>query len=192
LEDAVSGEMLALNPAVPRAGRLRRYAMVFTALALAMTIVSLEAPAVALGRSPQSDAAVKGNDAQRVVRLALRHVGARFRMGTEGHRTFDCSGLVFRVYQMAGLINKIGGGRKGATAYYNWFRKRGQVSRSNPKPGDLVAYGRRNQNSIPHMGIYIGNGRVVSALVNPWGVRVHTLNWLNYPFKAFMHVDIDR
>jgi cell wall-associated NlpC family hydrolase len=53
----------------------------------------------------------------------------------------DCSGFVFRVYQQNGLLAKIGGGRKTAKGYYNWFRQRGLVSKKNPKVGDLIIWG---------------------------------------------------
>src|SRR5687767_12120015 len=107
-------------------------------------------------------------DARRVVAFARRHLGARFRLGTEGPRYFDCSGLVYRVYAQAGLLGKIGGSRRLAAGYYWWFKQRGLASRGNPKVGDLVVWTEHGR--ISHMGIYVGGGRVISALINPWGV----------------------
>lgn len=190
---AVQGASIAHQGPTSRVGQFRRVALAFIALALAVTIISLEAPTVALGRTPEAATGpTKGSQAALIVRIARSHLGARFRMGTEGHQYFDCSGFVYRVYEMAGLLNRIGGGRKGATAYYNWFLRRGLVSRSNPKPGDLVAYAHRGEKVIPHIGIYIGNGRAVSALINPWGVRSHRVNSIGIPFKAYLHVQIRR
>ena len=188
---AVQGASIARPQPTRRVGQFRRFALALLALTLALTVISLESPAVALG-STAAGAAARGSQAARIVRIAKSHIGARFRMGAESHRYVDCSGLVYRVYQMAGLLDRIGGGRKGATAYYNWFKKRGLVSRSNPRPGDLVAYAPRGSKVIPHMGIYIGNGRVVSALINPWGVISHRLNGLPEPVKAYLHVQITR
>jgi cell wall-associated NlpC family hydrolase len=132
------------------------------------------------------------SDARRIIRLARQTLGADFRMGAVGDRYFDCSGLVYRVYKDAGLLSRVGGARRGATSFYQWFKSRGLVSRTNGRPGDLVVYQHKGENVIPHMGIYIGNGRVISALINPWGVSTHGLKRLPIPFKAFLHVRIGR
>src|SRR3954466_11853244 len=128
---------------------------------LALTAIAVEAPAATQAHS--------GSEAQRVVRLARSHIGARFRLGTEGPRSFDCSGLIFRVYKQAGLLNKIGGARRLAAGYYYWFKKHGAVSRGNPQVGDLVIW--KEKGRIAHSGIYVGHGHVISALINPWGVK---------------------
>lgn len=133
------------------------------------------------------------SDALRVLRLARSALGANFRMGATGRgNQFDCSGLVYRVYQQAGLLSRVGGYRRGATSFYQWFKSRGQVSRGNGRPGDLVVYQHRGEHVIPHMGIYMGHGRVISALLNPWGVSSHGLSRIHIPFKAFLHVRIGR
>lgn len=113
-------------------------------------------------------------------------------MGTEGHKYFDCSGFVYRVYQMAGLVRKIGGGRMGATSYYHWFRNRGLASRSNPHPGDLIAYGGGKSGRVPHIAIYIGDGWAISALNVRLGVRKHRVHGIGLPVKVYLHVQIDR
>lgn len=133
------------------------------------------------------------SDARRIIRLARSNVGAKFRMGAVGGSNyFDCSGLVYSVFRQAGLLDRVGGARRGATSFYNWFKSRGLVSRSNGKPGDLVVYQHKGEHVIPHMGIYLGHGRVISALIMPWGVRSHGLNSIGIPFKAFLHVRIGR
>jgi cell wall-associated NlpC family hydrolase len=133
------------------------------------------------------------SDARKIIRLARKTLGADFRMGAVGGgNNYDCSGLVYAVYKDAGLLSRVGGYRRGATSFYNWFKSRGLVSRKNGKPGDLVVYQHKGERVIPHMGIYIGNGRVISALINPWGVRTHGLKRIGIPFKAFLHVRIGR
>ena len=42
----------------------------------------------------------------RIVAIAKSHLGAHFRIGTTGMRYFDCSGLVYRVYQQAHDLRK--------------------------------------------------------------------------------------
>jgi len=129
-------------------------------------------------------------EAQRIVRIAASHIGARFRIGTTGPRTFDCSGLVYRVYKQAGLINKIGGKRRLAAGYYHWFKQHHQVSRSNPKVGDIVIWTEKGR--IAHSGIYVGSGHVISALINPWGVKRTHITTLHARFFAFLHVHLQQ
>jgi len=184
----VLGANSARQSPAERVGQIRRVALGLITLTLALTLVGLEAPTVALGHDQQaSSTAQSGSDAARVVKIALNHAGAKFRMGTEGHKYFDCSGFVYRVYQMAGLLDRIGGSRKGATAYYNWFRKRGLASRSDPHPGDLIAYGGGLPGRVPHIAIYIGDGRAISALNPRLGVRTHRVNGIGLPVKAYLH-----
>lgn len=120
----------------------------------------------------------------RIVSIAESYVGARYRFGAEGMKAFDCSGLVFRVYQEAGLLSKISGARRGARAYYHWFRNRGLASRTDPKPGDLVIWHKGR-----HIGIYIGDGEIISALNKKYGVRVHGINFVS-GFTAYLHVQL--
>jgi cell wall-associated NlpC family hydrolase len=177
----------------------RPFAVLFLALALALTLAAMEAPAVFGKRSPEP----KLSQAERIIKLARSHVGARFRMGAEGQRVgrrtyFDCSGFVYKVYKEAGLIAKIGGGRFIGTAYWNWFKRRGLANRKNPKPGDIIMWGKRGK--ATHMGIYMGDNRAISALVNPWGVRIHRVNGLaagarnrsSLRVLAYLHVRIER
>jgi cell wall-associated NlpC family hydrolase len=142
---------------------------------------------------PKVTSTQKNADVRQLIRLARKAIGARFRMGATGQRVgkrtyYDCSGLVYRIYREAGLLNRVGGARRGATSFYQWFKSRGLVSRKNPRPGDLVAYTYKGERVIHHIGIYIGHGRVISALINPWGVRSHSVRGLPTPFKAFLHV----
>jgi cell wall-associated NlpC family hydrolase len=117
------------------------------------------------------------------VRITRSHLGASYRFGAEGQRnTFDCSGLVYAVFKEAGLVNKIGGIRRGARGYYHWFKRRGLASRHNPKPGDLVIWHKGK-----HIGIYIGDGVIISAVNKKYDVREHGLNFVS-GFTAYLHV----
>jgi cell wall-associated NlpC family hydrolase len=122
---------------------------------------------------------------QRIVRIAESHLGAHYRFGAEGMKAFDCSGLVWRVFKEAGLEAKIGSARKGARAYYHWFKRQGLASRHDPKPGDLVIWHKGK-----HIGIYIGNGEIISALNKKYGVRVHGLDFVS-GFTAYLHVRLN-
>ncbi|MEP7158160.1 MAG: NlpC/P60 family protein [Chloroflexota bacterium] len=171
------------------------------ALTLALTMVVMEAPAV-FGHTTTAPAA-KGTQAARVLKAARSHIGARFRMGAEGQKIgrrtyFDCSGFVYKIYKEAGLVSRIGGRRMLGTAYWNWFKRRGLANRKNPKPGDIIMWGKKGK--ATHMGIYVGDNRAISALVNPWGVRLHRVNGLaagahnrsSLRVLAYLHVRLER
>lgn len=173
---AVQGAALAPIPTgVFSTGQLRRLLIALVAVALALTLIAVEAPT----------AAQAGSDADRVVSYARSHLGKGFRIGTEGMRLFDCSGLVYRVYAQAGVAKKIGGTRMRAATYYKWFRSRGLLSRSNPRVGDLIWWTKNG--SIAHMGLYVGSNRSISALINPYGVTKHSVTGIRVKFLAFGH-----
>lgn len=200
MANAVQGAIGAPTSAPLRVAQRRPVAVLFIALLLALTLAAMEAPAV-LGKS--STAEPKRSQAERVIRIARSYLGSKFRMGAVGQRIgrrtyFDCSGFVYRVYKEAGLVSKIGGSRKLGTAYWMWFKKRGLANKKNPKPGDIIMWGKHGK--AHHMGIYLGGNRAISALVNPWGVRVHNVGGLatgahnrsSLKVLAYLHVRIQR
>ncbi len=181
---AVPGAQIARLPSSPWTGQLRRLALVLIALALAVTLVAIEAPAAAQARASGR------TEAQQIVNITMSRLGARFQMGAEGPRRFDCSGLIYSVYKQAGLLSRVGGQRKLAAGYYHWFKQRGLASRNNPRVGDLVIWTHKGR--ISHSGIFVGNGRVISALINPWGVKRTHINTIHAKFLAFLHVRLAR
>jgi cell wall-associated NlpC family hydrolase len=121
----------------------------------------------------------------RIFSLAKTKIGDPWVHYAKGPNKFDCVGFVWFIYAQNGLKDKIGGYR-GVKGYYNWFRDRGRVSRDNPRPGDLIIWG-----DFQHVGMYVGNGNAISALVNPWGVKVHPVKgWLNERFRYYLHVHL--
>ncbi len=149
-------------------------------LAVAPVTVSstTTAPSVA---QPPATAVVRPNLARRVVRIALNQRGDAYRRGAIGPRAFDCSGLVRYAYRNAGVGRRLGGGHSARAMYY-WGRLHHLTSRSNPRIGDVVIYGRGS-----HAGIYIGNGRVISALNPRQGIRITRLHALTASFTTFIH-----
>lgn len=123
----------------------------------------------------------------RVFDLAKSKLGADWVHYAKGPDTFDCVGFVWYIYKMNDLQDRIGGYR-GVKAYYNWFKERGLVSTSNPRLGDLIVWGR-----FKHIGMYIGDGKAISALSQPYGVSIHPVKgYLNVRFKAYLHTQITR
>ena len=132
--------------------------------------------------TPPATAASTGTLADGVIADAMSHLNAPYRWGTDGPTTFDCSGLVYRVYADNGIASRIGSTRS-AYAQLTYLRSRGQTSTSGGQPGDLVFF-----NNGSHVGIYLGNGRVISALTQ--GVRVTSIYGLTVPFMTFGHTHL--
>ncbi|MEP7361457.1 MAG: NlpC/P60 family protein [Chloroflexota bacterium] len=176
------------------AARAARFAVVASLVAAAtFSISGLTGPQEAFAAGLESaqsqnlsaqQATTRLSERQKIVSIAKSHLGANYRFGAEGMKNFDCSGLVWRVFEEAGLEAKIGSARKGARAYYRWFKRQGLASRTDPKPGDLVIWHKGK-----HIGIYIGNGEIISALNKKYGVRIHGLDFVS-GFTAYLHVQL--
>jgi cell wall-associated NlpC family hydrolase len=134
------------------------------------------------GKAPTPDEQRTEN----VIAAARQYVGIPYRVGSEGPSLFDCSGLVFRAFSDTGLVDRIGSARLRAAGYMRWFASRGLMTRdeSQAQRGDLVVY-----HDGSHIGIYLGDGRVISALVNPFGVTVHSLHGVSLPVSGFLRPD---
>ena len=151
-----------------------------------LLITALTLAAIAGTAAPAS--AGNKTEAERIVAIARAQVGARYGFAATGPNRFDCSGFVTYVYRQAGLLDRIGSKRRTVASYYDWFARRGQASRTDRKTGDLIVWGRNK-----HIGIYIGGGMAVSALINPYGVKVHPVTgYLGMKVKAYLHVRLDR
>jgi cell wall-associated NlpC family hydrolase len=132
-------------------------------------------------------AASAGTEWQAIYRVAKNEIGSPYKHYAKGPYKFDCVGFVWYVYAQNDMKGRIGGYR-GVRAYYDWFRERGQVSKDNPRPGDLVIWG-----DFKHIGLYVGDGKAISALINPYGVKAHPVKgYLNVPFRYYLHTRISR
>ncbi len=113
--------------------------------------------------------------AQDVVDAALSKVGSRYVWGTSGPSTFDCSGLTSWAYRQVGIsLTRSSRGQFSSAGY--------KVSKSDLRPGDLVFY----YSPVSHVGLYIGNGKIVDAANPRSGVRVTSLN--SMPFSGARRV----
>ena len=167
----------------------RRLLVLLTALGLALTVALSQVTTVAAGGGSDAEPA-RGSQAAAILRMVRDALGHPFRLGTEGPKYFDCSGLIWSVYKRAGVASRIGGVRGTVTRYYNWAVKHGKLSRRNPQIGDVVIWGLHGK--LRHSGIYIGNGRAISALNPRLGVRAHALGGIGLRVWGFIHTGISR
>lgn len=112
----------------------------------------------------------------RIVEIARKQIGDSYIPGASGPNGFDCSGLTRFVYEQAADIS---------LPHYSraQFGKVKPVSRANAQPGDLVFFFERGAH---HVGIYIGNGKMIDAPGRGDKVRVSptTGSWWGRTFTG--------
>jgi cell wall-associated NlpC family hydrolase len=115
-----------------------------------------------------------------------------YRIGSTGPTYFDCTGLVYRVFEDCAALDLIGAlGEQDVRSYYDWFSAREQADTQMPKLGDLIVYGP----DFAHIGIYTGDGTAISTLTK--GVQEHSAVQLRtapggqiMPVHAYLHLDV--
>ena len=153
----------------------------------AVSILTLVSPSIAAASTPTVTASTSAaTAAARVVHIAELQRGKRYAYGAAGPSAFDCSGLVRYSYLKAGVSSRLGGGHSGY-AMLAWGRAHHLVSKTNPQVGDVVIYGNGS-----HAAIYIGHGRVISALNPSQGIRVTALHALHLPVTGFIHTNLGK
>jgi cell wall-associated NlpC family hydrolase len=155
-----------------------RFALLFVVLIIAMTGAEAAAAAQPTGATARATRATR---IERVIRVARRQIGDPWVWGMRGPRSFDCTGLVYYSFRKGEALRAIGGRWRSVAGLWDYHANRGRANRRNPSRGDLVVWGRAK-----HVGIYLGRGRAISALVS--GVRTHRVNQLTDPFTTYLHV----
>ncbi len=117
--------------------------------------------------------------AAKAVQYALSQVGDRYVAAASGPSAFDCSGLTMTAWRQAGV------------SLPHYSRSQYSVTRRVPlsqaQPGDLVFYFGRGTH---HVGMYIGNGKMVHAANPRSGVLVSNIlgPWYSSRFSGIGRV----
>ncbi|WP_298586543.1 C40 family peptidase [uncultured Kocuria sp.] len=112
--------------------------------------------------TPQSTAITEISPAAGgIVGTAMSAQGAGYVYGGTSYGAWDCSGFTGWVYAQNGIDLPRTSFQQIAAA----------TPTTNPQPGDLVS-----QNGGNHIGIYIGGGKMISALNPTQGTFVHSVN----------------
>ena len=109
------------------------------------------------------------------MQYALSQVGDRYVAAAAGPDSFDCSGLTMTAWRQAGVSLP-------HYSYSQWSSTR-RIPLSEAQPGDLVFY---FGGSVHHVGMYIGNGKMVHAANPGDGVIVSDVlgPWYNNYFSG--------
>ncbi|AEB42319.1 C40 family peptidase [Micromonospora maris] len=104
---------------------------------------------------------------------ARRQLGDPYVWGATGPNSFDCSGLVWSAYRSAGYYKL----PRVARDQYYATRSR-TVSRAALLPGDLLFFASGSSwRTIHHMGMYVGNGKMIHAPTSGDVVKISTVRW---------------
>ncbi|MGV3247144.1 C40 family peptidase [Rothia sp. 11254D007CT] len=109
------------------------------------------------------------NARETVLAAAYDGIGGSYVWGGKSYKAWDCSGFVSYVYAQAGI---------NLTAY-TYTMATELTPTSNPQPGDIVF-----TNGYAHVGIYVGNGQMISALNPSQGTQLTAVDG-----GGFMPVD---
>jgi peptidoglycan DL-endopeptidase CwlO len=195
-DDAVSPKPVSLRPALTRraavvAGSAAAAALFATVPAapvaapaappasptvtVSTAVVPLAARSATITLDPQAVAAAAPAAARRsAMQKALGKVGSPYRYGAAGPNAFDCSGLVTWAFKSSG--------KSLPRTSSQLSRVGAPVSKSALQPGDLVFF----YKPVSHVGIYIGNGKVVHASSRKSPVKISDISRM--PFNSARRV----
>ena len=110
-----------------------------------------------------------------IYKEAQKYVGTPYvRGGSTPETGFDCSGYVCWVYNQNGY-------NVGRTTANGLWNKSQHISEAEAKPGDLVFFeGTYDTPGKSHVGIYLGNGMMVSAGDPIKYANIHSSYWQKY------------
>jgi cell wall-associated NlpC family hydrolase len=110
-----------------------------------------------------------------VVAFAFSQLGKPYNWGADGPGAYDCSGLTLAAWRSAGIDLPHNAARQ--------YESMAHPDRDDLRPGDLIFfYGR-----ISHVGVYIGNGKMIHA--PEYGERVRVAPIDSQPIHGFGRPD---
>ena len=127
-----------------------------------------------------------------VVKAAVTKLGAPYVLGAKGDKKFDCSGLAYWAInqvdpELGGIMYTNAAGQ--AKYCYNNNKV---VGESKLQPGDLVFWqnlgcdGCHRWKEVHHVGIYMGDGKVIEASSSKGRVVIRDL-WSSSRYPLFMY-----
>ncbi|WP_082235458.1 C40 family peptidase [Halobacillus massiliensis] len=103
--------------------------------------------------APNAQAASSSGD--EVINIAEKYLGTPYEWSGESPDGFDCSGFTYYVMNKVGVDLERGS--------YDQYTQGTSVTASNLQIGDLVFFSGTYKVGVSHVGIYIGNGDMISA-----------------------------
>lgn len=107
---------------------------------------------------PNNEILENGTIAQKAVELGKAKLGCRYWWEAEGPTYFDCSGFIYWCYSSAGYPIQ-----RGTADSYRKIGAEIPKDQSQLKEGDLLLIDWKNDGSVDHVVIYIGNNQIIGA-----------------------------
>lgn len=125
-----------------------------------------QAPVAPVATQEQAAPVASSGNASRdaIVATAMSGLGGSYVWGGKSYGAWDCSGFTSWVFAQHGI----------KLTAYTYAMKDELRPTSNPQPGDIVF-----QNGYSHVGIYLGDGKMISALNPTNGTLVHPTSWMS-------------
>ncbi|MDU5969725.1 MAG: NlpC/P60 family protein [Finegoldia magna] len=121
----------------------------------------------------------EGGSGSAVAQAAYNYLGEKYVWGSAQPGVgFDCSGLTSYLYNKVCGISLY---RNSAAQSNNGY----PVSKNNLKQGDLLFFSTNGSGSISHVGIYVGNGKMIHASTPSTGVIISDID-SNYYSDTFV------
>ena len=108
-----------------------------------------------------------GQGIEAFIRIAESKLGCRYVRGAKGPNSFDCSGFVYWCLNQAGVKQSY----MTSIAWRSCTKYRRIRSMSEIKRGDVLVFKGKSM-STGHVGIYLGNGRMIDASSSKGKVRI--------------------
>lgn len=105
------------------------------------------------------------------VAWAKTQLGLPYGWGATGPDAYDCSGLVMRAWQNAGVsLNR---------TTMDQYRQVKKISYDSLRVGDLIFWGwdANNPDSVTHVALWLGNGQILEAPRTGLDVRITSMRW---------------
>ena len=113
-----------------------------------------------------SSSGVASASSSSIANKAYQFLGVPYVWGGSSPGGFDCSGFTQYVYKAQGINLPRTSGAQASSGSY--------VSIANAQPGDLVYFG---QSKVTHVGIYIGNNRMIHSPSPGKSVMITNMSW---------------
>ena len=127
-------------------------------------------------KKEETNVTVSKTKGEEIVEYAKKYLGYKYVLGGSTPKSgFDCSGLTYYVYKQFGYTLS-----RTSTAQ----AKNGkEVAKSDLQPGDLLIFKNQELTKIGHVGIYIGNNKMIHASEPGVGVVITDLDARGYNYN---------